>query len=638
MSVRLAARHDWPLRCAAAVATLVALQPGVTGAAALALVGGVAWLAVRAERAPYAVGWLLGAVLLGAAALQAGLSPALVMAAFVLVVSISPRLEIGTSRWLAPWVAAVALTQLPPVVGWMLSASDAGPPWIGIVIAPWIFLTAAAAGGVLRVRWSLAAALAVVVCGYIPYQLEWNPALQATLAAMPAAVSLIATSAHTATRFLPSAVLIAGGIGASLLALLPAVGPPRPLSVWIPQGETSMSRYFEEYAPVLQASGFRNVRMVGAATDVGPNDWVMLPSAAHPDLGSQLQTLRELPHYASLRIIVIGEHTDAEGIATALEASGSPIGLGFDTTIPPGNADLLGWSSGLGSVPSRSLALNRGASVRARAWDAVPLVWVQGGHREADRSNDGRLGDMVLRRGERAGLYSVLSLGREPDGATWVVLGDSTPALNEFVAADPNGFARILALATGLPGLLGVLSWAALYGVATGVFLRFNRLRLGLALAFIAATEVSAVSIASRLLDASHSKVKLADRVPYGDRAVGRAVVALSRSLLEADVTLEIGKITSGGQGRRVSTGHPDGWWGRLDCVRAGNIAVDEVRVLDVLTCPDAREGAVLSIGADAIAYRRGSHLVVLDQHFLANAAPHANVDWLKARIGEAGR
>lgn len=638
MSATDKAFGERPLRVMAAVASLVALQPGVTGGAMLLMLAGAAWIAVRA---PFGTGaWMLACLVLSAAAIQSGLSPALAMASFVVAVAATPGVTFGDARWVVPWIGALALTQLPAIVREMLVASDTGPEWVGMVIVPCVFLVAATAGGALRLVWSTAAVLLVLTIGYAAYQLEWNPPLQATLAALPGAGAFLTSSPRAASRSLLTAVLLAIGMGASLWGLVPAIGHPGTLSVWIPEGNSPISRYFEQYDAVLRASGFRSVRLVAAAHDVKVGDWVLLPNAAHPELKKQLQQLRELPHYASLRIVVAGEHTDAEGVASALGASGSPIGLHADTTIPPGNADLLGWSSGLGAVPDRALALNRGASIDAREWRAMPLVWMQGGHREADRSDDGRLGDMVLRRGERAGLYGVLALGREPGGAAWVILGDSTPALNEYLAADPVAFARILALASGVPAFFGVLAWGLLYwgSAVQGKSRRGRVLRLAVAFSALAATALSIQAITLGFRDASQSRVVIVDRDPYGDRAVGRAVVALSHDVLDANVTLEIGRVTPDAQHNRISVGHPRGWVDRLDCTRAGNVSVDTIRVLDVVTCPEAQANSILAVGADAIAYRRGNQIVVLDQHFLANAAPTANVEWLREKVREMKR
>lgn len=636
--------RDWPLRAMAAVATLVALQPGETGLAALAMLAGVACVVARAFSVVRAVAWALACLVLGAAAMESGLSPALVNVAFVVALAATPSASFGQSPWLSPWIGAIALTQVPAVVRTLLIASDAGPGWAGMVVVPCFFLIAGTLGGAIRITWAAVAALSVLVLCYAAYQLEWSPPLQATLAALPPAAALLASKRPSTSRKWPSGALLAVGIGMSLWPLVQATGQPGALKVWIPESKTPMSHYFEQYVAVLQASGFRSVRPVTTAEDARPGDWVLLPSAAHPALREQLKELRGLPHYASLHIVVVGEHTDAEGVAVALGGSGSPVALHLDTTIPPRNANLLGWSSGPGVVPHRALALNRGASIDARAWNTVPLVWVQGGHREADRSSDGRLGDMVMRRGERAGLYGVLAVGRERAGPVWVVLGDSTPALNEFLGANPKAFARILSIATGIPALLGLLAWATLYWAATVISVRRRRsLPLGLALIVLAMAALSGEAIDSRFLDASSSRIDIVDRDPYGDRAVGRAVVALSRAILDADISLEIGRVTPIGsrqdrQDRRVSVGHPGGWAARLECVRAGNVTIEQVQVLDVVTCPEATDGSVLSIGADSLAYRRGGQLVVLDQHFLANVAPAANLDWLKERIAEMKR
>lgn len=638
MSIPASGPIDRSIRGAAALATLVALQPGLTGIAAIVGAFCACWFATRYAASPIARAWIAFWVALALAGIHFGLSPSLAMTGAVVLVFRAPGNQFGSARWMFPWVAAIALTQLPAVVSILLAISDMGSGWLGIVIVPLVFLATALIGGALTLAPALAAAAATLLLGVGAYQLEWTPQIQAGVVALSAASALLHAPNRPRVVRWPTGVMVSAAITASLWIALPVAGIGKDLVVWIPAGKNAASRFFDEYASVLQAAGFRAVREVTAASAVQPGDWVVLPSAAHADLGTQLQGLRALPYYDTLRILIAGEHTDAEGIAMTLEAVGSPVGLNVDTTIPPGNSNLLGWSAGIGATAPRSLALNRGASTRARRTAIVPLIWIHGGHREPDRSDDGRLGDMQFQRGERAGLYGAFALARESQGATWAVLGDSTPVLNEYAATDPQGLAYLLALATGIPALIGIVAWGALSLSAAGASGRLHQLSVVFTGGLVAASALSPIALTFAIRDDGSSRVIIAQREPYGDRAVGRAVVSLSQTLVDSDVRLAIGTVLPRSDGPTVSVAHPPGWVGRTDCVRAGNVQVETVTMLDIVTCPEARSGAVLLVGDDALAFQRGEQLVVLDQHFLANAAPKGNVDWMKARIRELRR
>jgi hypothetical protein len=379
--------------------------------------------------------------------------------------------------------------------------------------------------------------------------------------------------------------------------------------------------------------GFRSFRMITGAADIAPGDWVVLPSAAHQGLRDQLLALKDLPHYSTLRIVIFGEHTDVDGVASSLTGVGAPLGLNVDTTIPPRNSDLLGWSSGVGAVPNRDVPLNRGASVSHLAWSAIPLVWIHGGHLETDHFEDGSLGDTVMRKGERAGIYSAISLAQESVGATWMVIGDSTPALNELLAVQPSAMSELLALGTGLPAILGVLSWAGLFFAVATRSRAIATPLLCFAVASLLFIPLSKHLMSVRFMDPKKASAVLVDRPLYGDKAVGRSLVTLSKTVVDSDVLIVVGRGPIDSSKKQVVISHPPEWAGRADCVRAGDIQIAVVRVLDVVACPNQEQEVLLRAGRDPIAFVRESRLYVMDQHFIANAAPRANVEWLNSKI-----
>jgi len=54
---------------------------------------------------------------------------------------------------------------------------------------------------------------------------------------------------------------------------------------------------------------------------------------------------------------------------------------------------------------------------------------------------------------------------------------------------------------------------------------------------------------------------------------------------------------------------------------------------MDVVTCTNIKQNAVLALGDDKVSYSDKGHLVILDQHFISNAAPTENIDWLREQI-----
>jgi len=634
---------DFAVIYLAAIATLITLHPGITGIAAIAMLAfGISQAVLHGNVTKNLLVIIVVAVL-ALAGVELGISPGLAAVAIVVAARAFSTSKPDTLDWVAPWVAAVALCHIPPVVNMMLAISDIGPEWAGVAIHPITFITFSVIFGIFQLKFGVLAISAVLAISLFLYQLEITPSLLAMAAALPAATSTLLANRRKISYGLIKRDWVIGlpfalGILVSLAILVPAIRLPGEIAVWIPEEKNSVSKYFDQYESVLKASGFKSTRIINSIGSVQPGDWVFFPSAAHPALASQLNELKTLPHYASLIIVVVGEHTDYDGVASSINTSGSPIGLNVDTTIPLGNSDLLGWASGMGSVPSRSATINRGASISYKTWDSIPLLWIQGGHREEDRYDDGRIGDMVFRRGDRAGMYSVLALGHETSGPVWIMLGDSTPALNEYLVVAPNELAKILALGTGLPALIGLLAWAALYTTTVLNSRNISRLCLVISLLLLAATMSSTHLLAAAIRDESASRVVISNRSPYGDQAVGRALVVLSKTLIEENTNIEVGKISTESTEKLISIGHRRDWIGRLDCVRAGNIDINTIRILDVIACPENFHDPILMIGKDVLAHRDGLQLIVFDQHFISNSAPPENVEWLKKIILEMRR
>jgi hypothetical protein len=156
---------------------------------------------------------------------------------------------------------------------------------------------------------------------------------------------------------------------------------------------------------------------------------------------------------------------------------------------------------------------------------------------------------------------------------------------------------------------------------------------IGVMLMPCVAALLSVQSVGRRIVDADLKRVIVTNRPLYGDQAVGRAIVALAPTFVDEDVKLEIGTVSQNVSGRVVSIGHPFGWSKRTDCTRAGELVVKPLFFLDVVSCPLGNVERVVGIGEDIVIYRLGKQLVVLDQHFLGNAASPENLEWLKTEM-----
>jgi hypothetical protein len=110
-------------------------------------------------------------------------------------------------------------------------------------------------------------------------------------------------------------------------------------------------------------------------------------------------------------------------------------------------------------------------------------------------------------------------------------------------------------------------------------------------------------------------------------------LVSLSSELVKNQIFIEVGNVSAEPTKKKISIGHPDGWLNRLDCTRAGGLNAKVLFLLDVVTCPEVREDVIFKIGDDAIVYKIGSNVVILDQHFISNSAPITNIEWLKSLI-----
>ena len=613
-----------------AVATLVALNPIHTGFyLILLLVVTIAICYQHTSKSVY-IGFIFFTIL---SFIYFGLSPALSCTLYVILISGIVNLK-NENISIPTWVACVAIVQIPPVTTLALMISYAGPTWSGLVALPFFYVVLAKIGGSIDYKTSFLVLITTVITVLIGLNLEWNPAYLASIAPLCASSSLLISRKSNLTKstFTLSAILVSSLLF-SFFWIIPASTLSYNALVWLPKGKTLSSKYFDSYQSVLNISGMGVIKTISDPNQIKQGDLVIFPHAAHPEFANQLRELSLLKHYSSLRILVMGEHTNADGVADALLQANSSLALNNDTTIPPQNSDFLGWSGSIGSYAYPTTALNRGASINHRSFFSAPLILVFGGHLEENLSDDGRLGDYQFTRNERIGLYSTMSIARENSGPTWIIVGDSTPSLNEILITSPKEFSRLLALSTGLPAIFGLMLCCMFFVISLSIgHKRFAKLSYGLVFAcFILC--ILMIYLQNIFHNSQTTQVEIVKREVFGQRAVGQALVQLSKVLDEAEAHIEIGKISTPKERFLVSIAHPNNWSEKVGCSRGGEILIDKIKLMDVVTCPDIKQDAVLAVGTDKVSYSTKSHLVILDQHFISNAAPIENIDWLKAQI-----
>jgi hypothetical protein len=627
---------DWKSELARRLAPLPAgmtcMAPQAAGwclpiAAALLIGFFVRALAKRSWRDALAI-FALGAVCI--LLLVVGASPAFTLV--TIVVGLNVSFSFATAGLLG-WCAALAVTQLPPYTTAMVWSASHGPAWWGTACLPLGFLVAHASL-CKSSRWQcLTAATLCIGAALVAYQIEMSPAWASVLAAAPATVyGAYALGSAQFHRW----ILVSGGLiaGAWLITLAPSLTGSGSIVVVLPREPSATSRYFENYQPVVDSLGFRGWKVTSDANDIRPGEVVLFPHAYHSEFSTQLDSIRALAHYSTLKLVVFGEHTDAEGIARSLERAEAPVGLNVDTTVPHRNGDAFGWMGGLGLLATPHAPLNRGASIALNSIWSIPLLWTPAAHSEIEVSVDGQLGDFIFRSGKRAGLFAEMAVGRRLGGPTWYVIGDGSPALGELMAAAPQDMARLIANATGWPVLLHGVAWLLI--VVAALALRDYGPYLGLAgLAFALASAI-AIVIPNRLVREDNGPVTVFGRSVYGDRAVGRAIVALAPEIMRSGVRVQIGgdqpELRAASQ---VWIARPSTSAAQKDCIRTGGIELAGIKLMNALACRQVPGTALLESGGDIVAYRRGRLVTIADDDFISNAAPESNIIWLRDRLAQ---
>ncbi len=563
-------------------------------------------------------------------------SPFLILYIFLLLTIFFHRIDYLDKYTFTVWSIAVGLLSIPPATNALYLFLPRELMWMG-QLAPILFLLFIMAISRLVSLGNLS--ISIVFSFAISYFCQYYdiyPNYSSILIGLPAVLSVYFAEPKVIKIKLVEILSLIGLFfaGFYFIVSISLVNIPLNIKFWIPNEPHSSGSYYENYEQVLRMSGFKNFSIINNISDIAADDFIVFPYAAHPNFEETIENILNLYYSKSLKIVVVGDHTNLGGVAKSLSYVKSPILLNSDTTIPPLNSDFLGWVGSSGLQVSQNAAINRGASIKSNSVFVIPLLWITGGHLENDISSDGRLGDYLYRDYEYNGPYSIMAAGGGVDAPSWIVFGDNTPFLNEFIAVNPGILAEILVISSGFSLVIYMAFWMNIFIL---LYYKFNVSRFYILSAILVSFLIPTSSYGLKLLffNSDMSLTKLQRLYVYGDRSIGKALVKLSDALVTHNVVLEVDTFDYWNKGldHSISIGHIPSLPKSSECIRAGGLLSGEVKVMDVLSCKLENSESLFSIGTDPIIVKSKNNILVMDKDFIVNAAPEANIDWLKKQI-----
>lgn len=404
------------------------------------------------------------------------------------------------------------------------------------------------------------------------------------------------------------------------------------------------ARFYSNYQEALDFSGL-NLTLTDSIEAIPSGSMVVLPwlTSSSRD-GSMLPIrIRELAKNRGWTVVLVGEHTNmGESADFVTDVAGGEL-LRNDLSVPPYNTDNSGH---LRSADIRawdpSAIFNRGASVEIKSLLNRVLLSGDGWWAEQDIGEWLWLGDYLLQPNDRNGRL-VLAASFDEGAARWVIVGDTSPFLNEQLIADPRAVQRILELVTHWPLFVRDFCIAI---VAVSILTGFS------ILAFSLASSVLLVGggVLNNPLSDDSWRLLWANMSGFDDRNFNQKL-AKSTYLLSGDWTLIkpneylkvsydlpkkptvlFGLVKNKTQIEGVQIG---------TCRRIGSLKVSKgPYLMDSQVCKvhgpakillgDENEAAILQVGeADS------RMVLILDRNFISRNAPIENVEWLEKKLKE---
>jgi hypothetical protein len=496
-----------------------------------------------------------------------------------------------------------------------------------------------------------AAAALTIILALIAIRFAAPPHIQIAIVAIPAcalALKATPTNPNPISTTIPIILILA------LLCVSWWNTPPR---LWkeayylLPfSDEAPEAKLFTHYDKALAFAGIAATRVTNPE-EISENSLVLLPWLTAPlnDLDDQQFATRlgDLARKRKWIVVLGGEHNDLGGSAARVEQiTGSRL-FRNDLTVPIGNTD--------DSGPLHVLDLrawlhetifNRGASVQIGSlWDKVLLAG-DGWWAERDIGEWLWVGDYVWQTGDRAGrLLLASSLDRA--GARWVALGDNSFLINTQIYADPRPLIRVIESATLWPSFLKDLVLALFAAILC--FARYfthSAIRQWTAYliclsAVVAATAAALSSKPEKWQDTYLRQSGFDSRnfnIAFSEHPElfeNRRLLRVKTSITGAFKLPEGDVIVFGIVGGAADIGNAK----LSNCRRVGGLTSGEGPFLmDAQACRVEGQAKVLigtTEGAAAIVTANGSNraLVILDNAFLAQRAPTANIEWLTREL-----
>lgn len=397
-------------------------------------------------------------------------------------------------------------------------------------------------------------------------------------------------------------------------------------------------KYFENYQDVANFTGLK-LKLSGSLKEIPPDSLVVMPWLTEKVSDEFKSNLKSLAKEKAWTVILVGEHTNMNGVADLVNSLTTHKTLNDDLTTPPMNQDVSGPLREGGITPWRPDAtLNRGASVSINNFTDKILLSGDGWWAEKNIGEWLWVGDYIWQPSDKNGRLSLASLTLDGK-ARWVVLGDSTPFLNRVLLSDPRPAKMVMQLATLWP--LFIKDVLILF-MAIACFLPQSKKRhylitltlIGMNLVWI-----------TNEIDASKWESIYIGQSTFDGRNFN-AQLSKSKELLNSDWKLI--RTTKAITSFDLKTNQDAVVFGLIanklaidnavidDCHRLGNIKTDEGPLLmDAQVCKVSGDVDVLigdenEAAAFIVNIQGKKVIVVLDQKFLAQEAPVENAKWLE--------
>lgn len=489
--------------------------------------------------------------------------------------------------------------------------------------------------------WRLALALLPLPLVWSAQYLGITPYWLMALASIPTmALAFLSPKDHRPVltglpRITVAGILILGAIGWLMT-------PPRlPNAVYVVlSGDVNSpeAKFYKNYQEVLRFASIPG-KVVDRIEDIPAGSLVLLPwlTAEQREGAPSFERLRELALERGWLVIMVGEHTNMGGVATKIKTITGKSILRNDLSVPLGNTDDSGQmrSADMRAWYPEAL-LNRGASVEVSSPLNRVLLTGDGWWAEPDIGEWLWVGDYQWQPSDRHGrLVMAMTVDEWP--ARWVILGDTSPFLNQQLVSDPRSAARILELATLRPLFVRDLGLAVLaIAIAFGVpFV----LQLGsVALVVLAALlPVASNDGPWRSLWRGESAF---DERNFNKILVDSPVLLTSnwkllrpRWALKAQFTLpDHPTVVFGLVGESMTVGNTK----LSNCKRLGSLSAEDVFLMDAQACKVEGEAEVLLGDTnEAAIVKIGSLILILDQNFLGQKSPAINRTWLEKVVGK---